>query len=203
MITYAKAVFPDKWRCIGIPLETHTLGHALLMHRLDNPLSGRPPAGPRVVQRGELLQALMICTRSWRSARALVDTHLENMWMAWRSIRLQKCGMESALMEIHAYLLSAWPEIDWWRPADGRSINRGAELLQVLIAQQQSAGLTLEAALDVPVAVAFWDLAAQSEKDGVINICGQSDSRILEHYDQLVASGRLPAPGTKVDRKRN
>lgn len=203
MISYPKSVFPDKWRCTGLPLVTHSLGHSMLLSRLENPLAGRPPAGPRVVGRGDLLQALMICTRDWRRAVAMLDTPWEKAWLSWRSIRLQERGMEGALVEIHAYLLSAWPEIDWWSPTAGHTRSLGADLLQSLIGQQRSTGLTLQEALDVPVAIALWDLAAAAEKDGAISICGDKDKAILDRYDRLVESGRLPVPGQKVDRKRN
>lgn len=203
MASYAQALFPDRWRCAGITLAPHTLGHALLLQRLSNPLAGRPTEAALGVGRGDLLQALMVCTRSWRQARAMIDSRAEAVWMAWRTLRLADRGIEAARVDFRAYLEGAWPVIDWWSPTQSNARSLGIDVLQALVARQRETGISLEAALDTPLAIAHWDGAAAAEREGTISICGEIDKAALDHYDQLVASGRLLAPGTKVDRKRN
>jgi hypothetical protein len=183
-----------------MPLARHTLGHALLLQRLGNPLAGRPQETLQTVPAGDLLQALMVCTRPWESALRMIDTRWERWWMAWNLRRIAQRGPEKAAEDLHAYRLAAWPKIEWWTQSDGKMRTLGADLLQILVGYQRRTGLTLQQALDVPMAVAHWDAAAEAERSGAITIRSERDQTLADHYDRLNALGALPKPGTVIGR---
>lgn len=198
-MSYSAAVFPDRWRCAGIPLATHTLGHALLLQRLGNPFAARPlPAGAGRL--GDIAQAVLICSRPWSKARELIDTRAERWWLAWRSITIRRHGIEKSSAELSAYLTQAWPVINWWNPTESRSRALGAELLHILINVQRRLGATMEGALSVPVAIAYWDAAAEAERSGAISIRSAQDEVASQIYDDLMSRGLLPKPGTVIAR---
>lgn len=193
--TYDRAVMPDRWRCAGIPLAVHTLGHALLLQRLGNPYSGRPAALPSSLQKGGLLQALLVCTRPWNSALGLIDTRREWAWLQLRSLWIAKRGLPESVLDFHAYLSDAWPVIDYWSSPELSNRMMGADAIHIYIDRQRRFGLTLHQALSVPVAVAAWDHALEQERSGAITIHGATANAIFEHYEQLVKAGRLPKAG--------
>lgn len=195
---YAQAIFPDRLRCAGISLATHSIGHALLLQRLGNVYAGRPREGGTEPEVGALMQALHICARPWRSALARIDTRWEWAWMGWHGFRIP--SIEVASLEFEAYLRDAWPEISWWSQSDGKTRSLGAELLHIHIAHQRASGLTIEQALDVPLAIAHWDSAAAAERSGAGSIRSATDQHLLDHFDRLKATGALPAAGTVIQR---
>lgn len=198
-MSYAAAVFPDQWRCAGVALRTLTLGHALLLQRLGNPFAARPlPGGTGRL--GDVSQALMVCSRAWSEARDMIDTRAERWWLAWRAITIRHHGIEKADAELSAYLTHAWPEVNWWTPTDGRTRALGAELLHILVNVERRMGLSLEDALGVPVAVAYWDAAADAERSGAISLRSEADEAMSRAYDDLTARGLLPKPGTVINR---
>lgn len=198
---YAQAVFPDRWRCAGIRLAPHTLGHALLLQRLGNPAAGRPANVPAELGTGHTAQAAHICSGPWQRAVRRLDGRIERLWMAWAASRIARRGPERASEELWAYLRAAWPVIQWWSPGSGRTRALGAELIHILVNRQRDMGLSLEAALAVPLAVAHWDAAAAAEREGALTIQRASEARLMEEYDRLVAGGSLPRPGTVIHRR--
>lgn len=181
-------------------LLPHTLGHALLLQRLGNPFAGRLQGDPPPARVGDLVQALLVCTRPHSLAIRMIDTWIERPWMAVSSWRICRHGLERVRDELVAYLEASWPTINWWRTEGGRLRSSGAELIQVLIDRQRRNGLSLDEALGVPVAVASWDAAVEAERNGSISIRGSEDEAMLRIYDQMVSSGQLPLPGTVIQR---
>lgn len=197
---YSRAVFPDRWRCAGIPLEAHTLGHALLLQRLGSPCAGRPPESPLEIGTGHIAQAAHICSGPWQRAVRRLDGRVERLWMSWAALRIQQSGLDQARADLWAYLRDAWPVISWWSQPTARTRALGAELLHILVNRQRDMGLSLEAALSVPLAVAHWDAAAAAEREGALTLQRAGEARLLEEYDRLMGSGALPRPGTVIQR---
>ncbi|MBX3732585.1 MAG: hypothetical protein KF791_08330 [Verrucomicrobiae bacterium] len=199
-MSFATAVFPDRYRCAGMALLPHTLGHALLLQRLGNPFAGRPQADAVSPRLGDVAQALLVCSRPHAEALRMIDTWRERVWLAVASWRVTRAGLARTGDELVAYLQAAWPTINWWQPAEGRSRRSGADLLHVLIDRQIRAGLTLQEALGVHLPVACWAAAIEAERNGAISIRGELDEEISRAYDRMKAAGRLPEPGTVIRR---
>lgn len=197
-MSFATAVFPDRYRCAGIALQPHTLGHALLLQRIGNPFAGRPHGDPVPARLGDLVQALLVCSRPHIRALRMIDTWRERAWLAWASWRVARWGLGRATDELTAYLHAAWPTINWWRPAEGRFRSSGADLLHVLVDQQIRAGMPMQEALRVTLPVACWAAAIEAERNGAITIRGDRDEEISRAYDRMKAAGRLPDPGTVI-----
>lgn len=197
---FASAIFPDRWACAGLPLHTHTLGHALLLQRLGSPFAGRPGNAPAAGGFGQLVTALYICTRPWRRALRGVDSRVSRWWIAWHMGRVAEHGEVTARAELHAYLSDAWPSVKWWTTPQAGSRASGADYIHSLLTGQRLTGLSLDQALDVPLGVAIWDLAQRAEREGVITIRTEHDEDMLELYEKLTASGALPRAGDVVRR---
>lgn len=180
-------------------LRPFSLGHALLLQRLGNPLAFRG-AGSASARLGDVSQALMVCSRDWKSGRTLIDTSRERWWLAYLSFRIQRRGLDRARDELRAYLEAAWPVINWWNPTESRTRSLGAELLQILVNVQRRMGATLEGALSVPLAIAYWDSAAEAERSGAISLRSAEDAALAEVYDDLLNRGILPKAGTVITR---
>lgn len=200
---FVEAVFPDRYRCAGLSLVPHTIGHALLLQRLDSPYAGRlraiavPGAAP---QTGDLALALWVCTRGWRWAHRLLDTRFQRFWMTARAARIVRRGLSKSVTEMDAYLAAAWPEIAAWESRQTRTRAFGADLLHILIHHQRETGLSLEQALDVPLAIAHWDAAAAAERAGFVTLRSARDEALSSRYDRLMEAGALPKPGDVIKR---
>lgn len=184
-----------------MPLARHTLGHALILQRIGSPLAGRPGMPRPVVGVGDIAQAMQVCSGPWERTHARLDTFREWLWMHWAALMIRRQGPQQAAADIWAYLADAWPTIRWWNPEGSRPRSLGAELLHILLMRQREFGLSLRAALSVPLAVAHWDAAAVAEREGGVTIRRASDDRLLTEYDHLIAAGALPLPGTIVNRR--
>lgn len=181
--SFARALLPDRHTAAGVRLRPLSLGHALLLQRLGSPLAARPLSGSQGQSGsdfGRLAQAVCLCSRPWRAAWALVDTRRERWWLAWHVRRFARAG-EGFVAAVLAWHAEAWPEIPLWRDTSRTGKARGADLLHVLVlTERKHLGLSLEAALDVPLAAALWDHAAHWEDEGSTTIQGHRDRAVFD-----------------------
>jgi hypothetical protein len=202
MSSFAQASMPDAFRVAGMRLRPHCLGHALLLQRLSSPWAGRPvsPAGFVLAPLlGDLTLAVFICQRSPSAALAQLRRKSTPLGLSIAAWRIARPGLETADAELRAYLLAAWPEIEWWKSPD-RTRTLGADLLQSLVLTQRRLGATLEGAMNIPLAVALWDQAAEAERQGALSLVSDADRVMMEQARLLDAAGLLPRPGTVVRR---
>lgn len=167
--TYARIAFPPRRTVYGVRLEDYTLGHAMLIQRLDLDVY----AGW-----GSLALAVFVCSRPWRRAVATLNdrkSRLLRQWWTWRAYILYGDeGMAAATEAMWEWIIEAWTLPEFWeRQKDPDQLldpkERNAPLLQRLrLLWSQQFQINLDAAMDLPMQRALWDSACRMESEGHI-----------------------------------
>ncbi|MBN9691301.1 MAG: hypothetical protein J0M24_13780 [Verrucomicrobia bacterium] len=193
---------PDAYRVARFRLQTLRLGHALLLQRLGSPFGERPTSQLSALssQLGDVALAVWICGRSPDSALSRLQRTRSPRDLGWVAWRVNRYGLEKAEGELIAYLQAHWPEMSWWKQQQVPTRQLGADFMHRLVLTQRRMGLTLEDAMNVPLGVALWDLAAVAEENGAVSLVSDRDRALQAHYEAMLAAGELPAPGTVIRR---
>lgn len=185
-MTYAEALFPDARSACGVRLHPLTLGHALLLRRLESPfVRGESGYGLDVkLTYNDVLEAAFVASRPWNVAAQQVNNARVWWWMHWKWIHRRRWIAEDTAA------LLRWSREQWSVPEvvatnDGGA-PRGAELLHLLVVFCcQHLGCSHAEALSVPVRVALWDYFAHNENEGSMRMVGLTDERL----EQLTLGG--------------
>lgn len=176
---YAEALFPDRRTACGVTLPPLTLGHALLLRRLDSPfVRGETNYGLDIkVTFNDVLEVAFVVSRPWNIAAQHVNHWRVMWWMRWKWITRRRWIAEDTAA------LLRWSREQWTVPeaiptSDGGT-PRGAELLHLLVVFCCShLGCSHAEALSVPVRVALWDYFAHHENEGSMRMVGAVDDRL-------------------------
>lgn len=181
--TYASIVVPPTRRVLGVRLHEYTLGHALLMERLDVDLE----AGW-----GSLALAVWLCSRPWAVARRRLGSRWEALrrkWWIWRMYTLLgERGMALAEDALHGYFADAWEIPVFWEKVPKRSDpdSDGAPhkceaplLLRLRMLWVQQFGMDANAVLDLPLRRALWDSACRLESEGHVEWVSDADLDVI------------------------
>lgn len=190
---FVRALWPDRYRCLGRRLRPLSIGHLLLLRRLGSPLvlGGTPDAA-------DIALAVFICSRPWRRALAA-------MRRPWLGIRLIPLGVRAswwsakAVRGLTAYLRAGMAGPRWWpvhRPGCEPSEMRSPYWLTILVALEAEMGATSDQALDMPVALALWRVAALREREGAIQIVSDEEMAALARSPEPFGSAEPSRPST-------
>lgn len=192
---------PDTFRVSRFRLQPLRVGHALLLQRMESPYGHRPGSSDSEgALLGHVALAVWICGRSPASALARLQGTRSPRDLGWVAWRINRYGLDRAHVELLAYLRAHWPEMAWWKQNDVPTRTLGADFMHRLILTQRRMGLTLDQAMETPLAVAIWDLAAVAEENGAVSLVSERDRKLQEHYERLMADGLLPKAGTVIER---
>jgi hypothetical protein len=144
-----------------------------------------------------LALAAFICRLDCSDALDQVSRRKTPLGLRTAAWRIARHGLEKSDDEMRAYLMGAWPEIQWWKSPD-KTRALGADLLQSLILTQRRLGASLRDAMDIPLAHALWDQAAEAERQGVLSLVSDGDRAMMDRARRLDAAGQLPRPGTVI-----
>lgn len=203
-VQFAATLFADTPVIAGAWLRPLTLGHALLLTRLESPLM---PGNDRDVTIADLALALEVCRRPWPAAvRAMQRGRRARAWLAWRALRLHWLDTEDVLTATRTFL--AWLQGQWRgpntfsEPTDGQGSD--APVLAALLASCMSElNLSEAGALALPVVRAQWLLALQGERQGLCKIMGQgyadafAQARAMEAEWRAAQAANDQGPMTK------
>lgn len=198
---YGAAVFPDRHRVAGVVLNQLTLGHALLLKRLDSPFGAEDE---RQLTHEQTLLAVYVCSLGWRLAAKRVNGRRVRWWLKWtlaKRIDNEREDNASALR----YFRAAWRCPQTFKGDGCRSGGvRGAENIHILIAHQRACfRKTMDEAMDTPVAMAILDRLEAMEEVGTIRIWSAVHDAQAETIEKL-KSGEIQIPkpeprgGTRV-----
>ncbi len=188
---YGAAVFPDRHRVAGVELKQLTLGHALLLKRLDSPFGAEEEVE---LKHEQTLLAVYVCSMDWRVASRRVNGKRVRWWLKWMLAKRIDCEREDNGAALR-YFRSAWRCPQTFKGDGCRSGGvRGAENVHILIAHQRSAfRKTIDEAMDTPVAMSILDRLEAMEEVGTIRIWSSVHDAQAETIEKL-KSGEIPIP---------
>jgi hypothetical protein len=185
--TFGQAVFPDGWRVGAVRLRTFSLGHALLLERLDNPFWSS--TGAAVPSLGALCLAAYVCSRPAASAARTMGGWYARQWMVYHAIRWGRTHADrEAEMRLYIHAARAIPNVD----TDSRSTGKaaGASLLHILWQHRRiQMRDTEQEVMDCPLMRAQLDHLAWHEQRGALTIIGDE----LSSMEQLVEAAKANA----------
>lgn len=176
---YAEALFPNPVRIFGRRLHPYCIGHALLLHRVGNPMAYGQTGGI-----GDLLSALYICSRPWQKALAgLNKRRVQWLLRRWgRKLSKPKAAVAVGIaeQEFSAYITRAWDGPDLWEKP-GRKRHAGCPTLTALkVSVQVLLHRSEEEALSTPVRAALFDCAAWREVEGLLEWVSDEELDAIE-----------------------
>jgi hypothetical protein len=181
---YASAILPDPCALCGVRLAPLTLGHMLLLHRVESPFV----TGARYPGAGDLLLAIILCSQPWEtSARQWADGQLPRRIRRLRlkaAITLRRSHTQ-AVQAFQAYIDEGTRGPETWTNRDNPRTPGAPWLQSVALVQQIHLHKTESAAWATPVAQALWDQAAWAESQGHLQIMTEQDRALIRHATHL------------------
>lgn len=183
---FLRAMVPAPVTCLGVRLRPLSLGSLLLLQRFENDfLLNRKPEAPL----GDLLQGILVCSMTFDDAQAaLMDPDLlEDMQLWARKLRgpWWKRGqnldarIRKATRIFRAYLFEG-QKFPYTRQETGPDRPVGSSwqafLLTALLADLK---LDLAEALNAPLAMNRWLLAANAERTGKLEVLDRAEQKGL------------------------
>jgi hypothetical protein len=190
-VQFAATLFPDTPEIAGARLYPLTLGHALLLTRLESPLM---PGNERAVTVADLALALEVCRRPWpRCVRAVQSGRSARAWLSWRALRIHWLGDAEIVAQTTGLL--DWLREQWRGPVtlakEAEGEGSDAPLLASLVsAAMGDLGLSESGAMAMPVARVQWLLALHAERQGHLRIMGQAYQEVMEEARRAEAEWR-------------
>lgn len=188
--SYALAVLPQRFTVLGQILEPFTLGHALLLTRLESPFApfsdhAAAPADSDGV--GELVAAIWVCAQPWRhAAKHLASRRTRWLMRGWQwQLNWGKLARASALFQAYLVESTRGPRT-FAKDTDSQLRSPSIAVIRVLLAN--AFGLTPDQSLDTPLAAALWDLAAYQELKGNVELVDPVRAAALEAARQPLAN---------------
>ena len=164
-------MFPDRWKVGGVLLDTHTLGHALLLQRLGNPYA--TAVSGAVPQLGALVLATYICSRPAAIAARTMSGWWAKQWMVYHAIVWGSTHADRE-SEMRLYTAAAW-HVPAFKPTSRPTGAHaaGADPLHVLwLHRRMHLGESEDQAMACPLLRARMDHLAWAEQQGAIIILG-------------------------------
>jgi hypothetical protein len=172
---YAAALLPDERRVLGRVMLPMTLGHALLLARLNSPFVVVQPTIPLL---GDLRLAMFVCSRPYARAARQVNGRY-----AWLRLYLMNVGLKHLLKGIEqfaAYVAASRSMPDSFDPepssGTGGWMLRTPFLLQVKLSMKTDFGMSEAEVMDVPLGQALWEFMGWQEMQGRKRLVGEQDA---------------------------
>jgi hypothetical protein len=168
---YVNACCPTPYQVLGVKLRPLTLGHLILLTKVDSPLL----QGGSVTL-ADLALAVMICAERWQAGHELIQRgDLDKFTAKWRK-KLGKVDVAAKAKLFRDYLEDhqRMPEVyftaghagddpgSWW----------GARFKVLLITKL---GLTSAEVFDAPLAMLWWDYLTWMEMEKQVRFKGPAD----------------------------
>jgi hypothetical protein len=167
---YSEGYFPDTFRVGEMVLRQMTLGHALMLERLESPFAPWRPVTARIGAGGIAL-FVEVMTRGWRDAARSLNR--DGWWRRRRArrlaVRVLSDPRASATVEKYLAAQVNVPNATHWQRDDMEP--SGAEMTHsLMVVLMGQLGHTREEAMDTPLRLALWDQMALQEQNGTVSL---------------------------------
>lgn len=178
---FTAALFPDSYRVLGHRMQPFTIGHALLLERMRNPLVTLH----RDAGRGDLKLAIAICSRPFPRAEQLVQSRWIAAWLAliWCPFWKLNAGIQQFL----AYRTNAerTPEA-WTNDTENKSPRVKSPIAyRIRVWMITELGISPREAICTPLAIALHDYCVWAELQGALELYDDEDEEALDEAEQL------------------
>lgn len=185
-LAYARAMHPDRVRVAGITLMPFMLGHAILLTRVQSPVSAlwTGQKDNFQIHIGDSALAIWICER-----RATESFQKLGRWTTKRRIksianRIADDNPYAVVSDFVNYVSHGFSGPKMRTPSDAKLC--GAPMLAMIKTSLVSHfGKTDAEALNTPLSLALWDRAALLEEKGIARIWTEEDEELVERSKRL------------------
>lgn len=198
---YATACFSDTWHILKIKLRPFTLGHALLLQRLESPflIGGRRPDGT------DLALAVLVCSVPWERAARQAEGRMLGWRMRWLRVPVE--NIWGGVRAFEDYLREAHDGPEFWvRDQGSKKSPLHAPYYQTLkLTQMTQFHKSEREALSTPLRLALWDHAALFESKGIIELLDEKQRELIAEVRRLQKSIKpdaKPMDKSHTDSKR-
>lgn len=190
MIDYAAAVLPRRHRVAGVRLRTCCIGHALLLHRLRNPLGDLNSTTLVTSGLGDLAEALYVCSRPWRRAASALDGKLAGIRISWMALRvtLQRRPRSLILSDWVDYITNAWSGPSLWTHETASTPTAPEAVASLIHHLRTVIHATHDDILDTPITRAVHDVILHLARQGTVDIVDSTDDDLIAAADRMRTS---------------
>jgi hypothetical protein len=149
---YLTALYPDQYLVLGRRMAHFTLGHALLLERLESPFM----VHSRIPAAGDVRLALAICSRRYPRACAFADSR----FMKWRLPRVRSRDVLPGAAQMFDYIRAYQQHPECWSGRGGGRLMGTPFFQAVKLTHVMHLGKTELEALCTPLSLALWDYAS-------------------------------------------
>lgn len=210
---YLKAAFPDRHTVLAVPLRDYSLGHELLLERVNSPF-----VRPGVATAADLFIALAICSRPFEEAADLLNAADFPEWLDGFTRAAMKSAsrparwwqvqtplrVEHYIAAFARYVAAAkhGPGLDWRREEGASEVmTLGSHPLHVIkITLMAELHFTEREALSLPYALAHWNYVTFFECKGKASLYDRAerirqernDRARLDEFETFIRGGGNP-----------
>ena len=179
---FLESVFPERATILQLPLVDYTLGHELILRRLNSPfLSSERKDDEELIP--HLFSCLFICSLPWKEALTQSqDKTLPKQFAAWQKI-VARADFHKAIAELLIYIRdgSSMPPFRSVQRKGWRTIEAGAPFhLRLLLVLIRDLKMTKDEAFSCPMGFALWLYGAHYEGQGSIKLLTESSTAIKD-----------------------
>jgi hypothetical protein len=186
VLDLATAILPSRWRVAGHRLHTHCIGHALLLQRLRNPFATLAPADAASARLGDLAEAILVCSRTWPRAAALLNSRYGGLALCWHASRIILHGRRPAVITaLYDHLTDAWtPPAAWLPPAAATATTTDA-LATLNHILRTTYRMTHQQVMLTPVRQALHDACLHLAAQGQLDLVDSTDDDLIRAADRM------------------
>ena len=183
---FYKAARPEPPRVIGLQLRPYSLGHHLTLHAYDSSFVNG--AGALF---SDMILGVLICSLTWKEWEVWKRSWKLAVFLKVWGWRMGKFDVKAEAEKFTAYLAegSECPEVAV--PSKGRALSAAWESrLKLFLVKELR--LTVDEAMDYPLALAWQEYCAHGEQEGTLTLLSEGDKQSLEwlksdEYKRMVA----------------
>ena len=189
---YSEVLFPRTRAVCGWRLRTFTLGHALLLVRMGSPLPPMP-AVDRLPNAADVALGVWACGRTWRAALAALGG-----WRASQTVRFIAWTLSGSAWDVaqNDWLVYSAESVRrpnvWVKEKAPRCAAPVSASLHARLVTEF--GMSIDDALDVPVALALHMTAADSEMNGASQFVSEHEEAVKRRAKEAASKCRTGEP---------
>jgi len=182
MSRWLEAILPEPINLLGQRLNPFSLGHCILLNRLDNPFY---VGGNTDLQ--DVLQGVFICSQTFDEAwTALADKNLDERIIKWQA-QLGRIDIQEVTSVFSDYLKNGSFSPDLSDESESKRQPGTPFLLRLKLILQSKLGYTEKEALEKPFGAVLHEVLGLAELRGDVKVMNADELEMHEEHKKLRA----------------